>query len=304
MSTDSTENSFELFEDIFELPDWNIPSRTGPPKVRFAKGLSEAGLTKERVMDFTAFHDWITVLQKSLQRQHDPKADHTFANDPYFLRWINIEAFNDFGTKEKPNLLFMKIFAQVTTDHGEYLPGVVFLRGGSVAVLMILRPQDAPLERYVIMVEQARIAAGSLQFMEIPAGMIDKEKNFKIAAVKEIQEEIGLVPKANELVNMTSLAVDGAPVQEGIQDAMYPSPGGCDEFINIFLWEKEMDRLDIEGLKGKLMGERAEAERITVRLLEYEKLVSVGARDGKTLAAWSLYEYLKRIHPEALLQDK
>lgn len=46
--------------------------------------------------------------------------------------------------------LLRKPFAQVTTDGNVYLPGVVFLRGGSVAILMIVRPTDAPLERYVI----------------------------------------------------------------------------------------------------------------------------------------------------------
>lgn len=56
-----------------------------------------------------------------------------------------------------------------------------------------------------------------------------------------------------------------------------------------------MVRLQIENLKGKLTGERTEQEKITVRLLDYERLLEVGGRDAKTLAAWSLYEYLKRI---------
>jgi 8-oxo-dGTP pyrophosphatase MutT (NUDIX family) len=201
-------------------------------------------------------------------------------------------------------ILFIKLFAEVTTDKDEYLPGVVFLRGGSVAILMIVRPTDAPLERYVIMTEQARIAAGSLSFMEIPAGMLDDERNVKSAALREIEEEVGIFPKADELIDMTQLAVQDHIVSENIQSAMYPSPGGCDEFISIFLWEKELDRLDIENLKDRLMGDRAAMEKITVRLLEYEKLVEVGARDGKTLAAWSLYEYLKRIHPELLLEHE
>jgi len=97
----------------------------------------------------------------------------------------------------------------------------------------------------------------------------------KSAALREIEEEVGIFPKPDELVDMTKLAVEGHKVSENIQDAMYPSPGGCDEFISIFLWEKELDRLDIENLKDRLMGDRAAAERITVRLLEYEKLVAV-----------------------------
>jgi ADP-sugar diphosphatase len=84
---------------------------------------------------------------------------------------------------------------------------------------------------------------------------------------------------------MTKVAVQDHKVSESIQSAMYSSPGSCDEFISIFLWEKELDRLDIENLKDGLMGDRAAAEKITVRLLEYEKLVAVGARDRKTLAA-------------------
>lgn len=258
-------------------------------------------MTKAKVLDFTAFHDWINVLQKSLQRQYDVK-DHQFNKDPYFLRWIKIEAFNEFFIKGKPKpcILFMKIFAEVSTNYNNFLPGVVFLRGGSIAILMI-RVQDAPLERYVIMAERPRVAAGSLEFMEIPAGMFDdEEKNVKIAGLGGIIEEFGLVPKVAELINMTSLAVRDAPVKEDLRDAMYMSPGGCDECIDIYLWEKAMDRLDIETLKGSLIFQEGS---VNVRLLEYEKLVSVGARDGKTLAAWSLYEYLKRRHPEHLLQE-
>lgn len=134
--------------------------------------------------------------------------------------------------------------------------------------------------------------------------MLDDEHNIKSAALREIQEEVGIFPKAEELIDMTQLAVQDHIVSEDIQSAMYPSPGGCDEFISIFLWEKELDRLDIEKLKDRLMGDRAAAERITVRLLEYEKLVAVGARDGKTLAAWSLYEFLRKIHLELLLEHE
>lgn len=285
----------------FELPGWNIDAkRGGPPVVLFGKGLVEEGLTKEKVLGFTAFQNWVTTLEASLARQL--YTTHAFKDDPYYLRWIKIQAFDEFTIKGVKRVYFIKLFAEITNDKNEFLPGVVFLRGGSVAVLMIVRPTDAPLERYVIMTEQARIAAGSLSFMEIPAGMLDDERNIKLAALREIQEEVGIFPKADELIDMTKLAVQDH-VSEKIQNAMYPSPGGCDEFISIFLWEKELDRLDIENLKDRLMGDRAAAEKITVRLLEYEQLVAVGARDGKTLAAWSLYEYLKRTRPEELLLE-
>jgi ADP-sugar diphosphatase len=124
--------------------------------------------------------------------------------------------------------------------------------------------------------------------------MIDDGNTFSGAAAKEIMEEVGLTLHEHELIDMTKLAVQGHKVPENMQSAMYPSPGGCDEYIAIFLWEKEMDRLQIENLKGKLTGERTQQEKITLRLLNYERLLEVGGRDAKTLAAWSLYEYLKR----------
>jgi hypothetical protein len=57
----------------FELPDWSIPSKRGAPYVLFVEGLVEAGLTREKVLGFTAFQNWIRTLESSLQR-------HKFTN--------------------------------------------------------------------------------------------------------------------------------------------------------------------------------------------------------------------------------
>ncbi|KAF2469747.1 uncharacterized protein BDR25DRAFT_304203 [Lindgomyces ingoldianus] len=242
-----------------------------------------------QLLSFPAFKEWLATLKSSLAQQKF--SDHSFYKDRYSLRSIKIQSVDWFG----PRIGFVKLKAEIKNSSGEELPGIVFLRGGSVAVLMILRPTDARDERWVIMTEQPRIPAGSLTFMEIPAGMIDNtERTFKGAAAKEIKEEVGLELREDELIDMTKLAMQGHKAPETLESAMYPSPGGCDEYIAIFLWEKEMDRVEIENLKGKLTGERTQHENITVRLLDYERLLEVGSRDAKTLAAWSLYEYLKR----------
>lgn len=169
-----------------------------------------------------------------------------------------------------------------------------FYEGGSVTVLMILRPFDAPDERYVVMTEQPRPAAGSLRFLEIPAGMLDDHNDVVGEAAREIKEEVGIKLNRNDLIDMTALALKDHSTQGYVKDAMYPSPGACDEFIKIFLWEQEKERTEIDDLRDRLAGERAHQEKITVRLMSYDRLLQIGARDGKTLAAWSLYEYLKR----------
>lgn len=167
-----------------------------------------------------------------------------------------------------------------------------------MSMLMILRPSDSKTERMVIMTEQARIPAGSLRFLEIPAGMMDDHKTFQGAAAREIKEETGLTIHEKDLQDLTEKALGARPGKqedvEALQNGMYPSPGGLDESIKIFLWERVMDRQEIESLKGKLEGNRMGSELITIRIIPYETLWEVGARDAKTLAAWSLYEALKR----------
>lgn len=214
------------------------------------------------------------------------------------LRSVTILSVVFFGknpeTNPQPNG-FILFKADISNDNGSTLPGVVFLRGGSVAMLMILRPRDDPYERWVIMTTQPRIPASSLSFWEIPAGMLDREKNFTGAAAKEIREETGLEVDPTDLKDMTALALESAAtMNEGLKLAMYPSPGGCDEYIPIYLWEKTVDRPEMESLKDKLTGQRGRGELIRLKLVQYEQLWRDGARDAKTLAAWALYEGLNR----------
>lgn len=278
-STNLSDISTEM--ESFDLPGWDPVVRVTHP----------AGISMEQIIQFRAFDLWSRTLKSSIKRQKF--SDHEFHNEPYQLKAVEIQSYNMHPVTMQP--LFLKLEAIVVNDQGEDLPGIVFLRGGSVAVLIIVRPTDSLDERYVIMTEQPRVAAGSLGFMEIPAGMMNTtDSNFKFAAARQIEEEVGLHLKQEDLIDMTELALKGQETEESLQNAMYPSPGNCDEFISIYLWERDMDRMQIDGLRGKLGGKRSEKQKIRVSLLNYEKLLHVGARDGKTLAAWSLYEYLKR----------
>ena len=132
---------------------------------------------------------------------------------------------------------------------------------------------------------------------ELPAGMLDDSGTFSGGAAKEISEETGLEIPASELINMTELALPSSvdeDSEEHLQQGVYPSPGGSDEFISIFLWQKRIPRDQLKEWRGKLTGLRSEGEKITLMLARLEDLWKVGARDGKTLAAWALYEGLKR----------
>lgn len=290
----------------------------------------KGGIDKTELEKFKAFQDWKKSMQRNLARQSRDE-NHPHRERPYSLKSIHINAVTRFAhgvvgfvkmdawiqrdPAPAPNAVSDPEPGQAESvsspigdpeqqtsaskpedypiDYRNTLYETVFLRGGSVAILMILRPSDKRDERWVILTEQPRVPACSLRFVEIPAGMMDYENNFQGVAAREIEEETGLKIPESELINMTELALkDSVGDQEDLVKAMYTSPGGCDEYISLFLWEKELDRVHIEALRGKIAGVRPAGEAITLRLEKYTDLWKVGARDAKTLGAWALYEGL------------
>ncbi|RDW66705.1 hypothetical protein BP5796_09454 [Coleophoma crateriformis] len=239
---------------------------------------------------------WIRTLQRNLQTQTlDPS--HEFHKSPYRLQKITIQSIDRFGGGR---LGFVKLQAEVQNREGESLPGAVFLRGPSVGMLVVLQPDDLPAgsqqENYVLLTVQARVASGGLQFVELPAGMVDGG-GFAGAAAKEIKEELGLEIPEDQLTNLTELAMPPAEsdaMKESLPRAIFPSAGGCDEFIPIFLHEKRVPRSQLKEWTGRLTGLRDEGEKITLKLVKLEDLWKEGARDAKALCAWALYEGLKK----------
>lgn len=243
-----------------------------------------------------SLQNWITRLQKNLALQNNQS--HEFHSSPYVLRSITIQSLDRFSTSR---IGFIKLSASITNSNSEWLPGAVFLRGASVGMMVVLQPNDVPQgsegEKYVLLTVQPRIAAGGLQFLELPAGMVD-QGTFAGSAAKEIKEELGMEIKEEELINLTELAIPKTKEMEveveEMPRAMFPSAGGCDEYIPLFLCEKRIPREQLKEWTGKLTGLRDEGEKITLKLIKLEDLWWEGARDAKALGAWSLFQGLKQ----------
>lgn len=321
---------------------FHLPSSTTSPSIPVTHPTT---LTAEQITTLPAFKTWLNSLQRSLALQKTMQT-HPFHTSPYTLRSIEVQSVDMFS-HDRP--CFLKLKATVCNDEGESLPGSVFMRGGSVAMLIIVTPErdgakpstnsstskststntstwmaDASQEEYVILTVQPRVPAGSLGFIELPAGMIDDSGSFAGAAAKEIREETGLDISDDQLVDMTRLAVrahragsaaagrdseqeqhqdpqdhaqdedaQSADDEPHLQEAVYPSPGGSDEFIPVFLARKTLPRQEIEALKGKLTGLREDGEKITLKIVRLRDVWKVAARDAKTLAALTLYHGLK-----------
>ena len=92
-----------------------------------------------------------------------------------------------------PRVGFIKFKARALVDIGGSegddgvieVPGIVFMRGGAVGILVILECEGV---EYTIVTYQARVPVGDHNLPEIPAGMLDGSGNFKgVAAVGAIR---------------------------------------------------------------------------------------------------------------------
>ncbi|KAJ2486087.1 hypothetical protein IWW37_005736 [Coemansia sp. RSA 2050] len=177
-------------------------------------------------------------------------------------------------------------FVKLSSDarcSGARIPGIVFLRGPSAAVLLMLRlgGSDGDKRRvpsyldsgYAVMVEQARAAVGEAALLELPAGMDDG--GGVCTAVREVMEETGVAIEAKALVELGG--------------GVYPSPGACDETMRLYACEKVVTSDELARVKDRLGGCRAEGEAITVRLV---RICDLWQRtlDMKAMAALYLWD--------------
>lgn len=158
-------------------------------------------------------------------------------------------------TKFKPNVK--------TVPDNVAIPDIVFMRGGSVAILVLLECEG---QEHVILTLQPRVAVGKFQFPELPAGMLDGNGNFNGKAAEELREETGIVITENELIDLTALICNGTDY-----DGVYPSPGACDEFIRIYLFQKTVTAQELLQFQGKITG-KSTKEQITLKLVPLQSV--------------------------------
>ena len=116
--------------------------------------------------------------------------------------------------------------------------------------------------------------------------MLDDSGDFVGVAAQELKEECGLLISKDDLIDMTLLAFGSD------EPHVYPSAGGCDEFIKLFLYKKSMPLKDIIALQNKLGGLHEHGERIRLKLVKKTDLWK-STRDMKALASLALLDRLK-----------
>lgn len=244
----------------------------------------DGDISAEQAMNFAktlpAFKNWINSLES------------TFGAD---LKEVKIVDVTPFVIVKDPATKAIKeirpsgfVLAKALVHKGEkngkpnIPPGIAFIRGNAVCVLVILKDKASGNE-YVATVIQPRIPGASKAYEEIPAGMMDASNDMVGVAAKELQEELGLKIHGSDLVKLSD---------------MYPSIGGSDEKITVYAYRAEMP--DISAIKNynkKQTGALDENEVIETRIRPYEGFKAACRNgeitDAKAQLALGLYEMLK-----------
>jgi ADP-sugar diphosphatase len=227
------------------LKNKNIPIKTK---------YKELGLHITNILEFPPFKAWQVQMEKSPNNIN--------------ISEILIQDIDFFG----PRIGFLKFKVEARYEDGTLLPGIVFSRGPSVAVFLVLNTGE--VDPWVVLVKQPRLAIGSFGFLELPAGMLDDSSSLVGVAAKELEEECGIVIKEQDLVPLSTL---------------YPSPGGCDEYLKFFSAELKMTVEEALKLNGKLGGLQDHGERIHIELMRKSNLYSTNSMP--ILAALALYDH-------------
>lgn len=195
-------------------------------------------------------------------------------SDRFVVKSVKFQSVDMFGPVK---VGFIKFIADVTDTNDKFVPGIVFMRGGAVGMLPVLNCNG---KKYTILTVQPRTATGRFDFVEIPAGMLDGSGNFGGVAAKELDEELGVKISQDELIDLTEFA--------GYPGGSFVSPGGTDETLRLFAYEKDVTEEELASYEGKCTGLIEEGEQITLKIVELESLWRID--DMKTTVIYTLYQ--------------
>lgn len=186
--------------------------------------------------------------------------DRNISNKNVKINSIRIDKVNFFGK----NVGFIYLEADIEVN-GAKVPGIAFIRGDSVAILLVLNTinKNNEKEKYSIMVEQYRANIGKFT-KEIPAGMIDEEGQVISTAIKEIEEEVGQLNITKE--NLTFIT------------KYAPSAGGCDENISIYVAEIDIEYDTLMDFQDKITGAENENESIKLDVVKFKDIPNYGMK--------------------------
>jgi len=164
------------------------------------------------------------------------------------------------------------------------IPGISFMKGATIAVLIVI-PED---EDYTVLAVHPRVAVAELRVPEIPTGQFSPSGEFSGPVASLIKEKLHFKIDMKNLVDLTQLAFGDS------FRGVYPSAGGCDEYVRLFLYRHEgANKKDLKEWKSKCTGKMDGAEPLALKLCLLSDLWKESP-DAKSLTALGIFTRLKR----------
>lgn len=174
---------------------------------------------------------------------------------------------------QEASFRFMKYSGQMSAP----VTRLCLERGDSVAALIYIKSLDS-----IILAEQFRYPThekGPGWMLELPAGVVDKNEAPATSVIREVEEEIGYRPRADQVQHIGTF---------------YLSPGGTSERIHLYYTPvTEQDKVS-DG--GGLSSENENIRQISLSSAQaFDQVNSGQINDAKTLIGlqWLM------LHPEA-----
>lgn len=209
-------------------------------------------------------------------------------NGKFTMGDVTLVSVSPFGPLGAAAAGFATVHAKITYKHVNNpktqspmeVPGLCFIRGDSAGMLCLLR--NAGVD-YVVFTQQARVPICDPGFFEIPAGMLNGQKQmtgFAAAITEEMHQEVGL-----DLDMEKDLKFLGQS---------YLSPGGSDEAVHLFFTRVHCSQGVLNHLEGKLGGLFEENEQITARIIPLSVVRQMvrdgGLKDAKLILSLAYYD--------------
>lgn len=160
------------------------------------------------------------------------------------------------------------------------------MKGPTIAVLVIIPGE----EDHTVLAVHPRVAVAELRVPEIPSGHFSDSGEFSGPVARLIHEKLDFKIDTKNLVDLTQLAFGDS------FRGVYPSAGGCDEYVRLFLYRHEgATKKNVNDWKAKCkaMLETGQPLALTLKVCLLSDLWKESP-DAKSLTALGIFTRLKR----------
>jgi ADP-sugar diphosphatase len=225
---------------------------------------AEAGIEINQVLNSKHFEEWAATIA------HETGIE---------ISKIHIQSLDMSGSEVRSTKI--KIDG---SKNGKLAPGLIFMRGGTPAILVILKAKsENKTYSYALIVRQPCVAVCASSIPEMPLGVLDDDGNFVGSAAKRMYELSGIEINESSLINMTQM------VHGSSHPGMYPSCGGSAEYNPLLLYRQVVSDAELKDMQNKL--DQQKDTLLRLELCPLDRLWRM-TPDAKALSALCLYEKL------------